>query len=87
MFRSEGEDECSHRMQPLSLLNLTHRGEGKRQQRHGDRRMKTRGREMGFQQGREGGREARTGRRDNHRLEKQKVLNTALQAGITNRSF
>lgn len=36
---------------------------------------------------REGGREARTGRRDNHRLEKQKVLNTALQAGITNRSF
>ena len=56
MFRSEGEDECSHRMQPLSLLNLTHRGEGKRQQRHGDRRMKTRGREMGFQRGREGGR-------------------------------
>lgn len=35
MFRSEGEDECSHRMQPPSLLNLT--------QRRGEKTTKARG--------------------------------------------
>lgn len=34
-----------------------------------------------------GGREARTGRWDNHRLEKQKVLNTTPQAEITTEVF
>ncbi len=44
-----GEDECSHQMQPLSLLNLTHR-DGKRQQRRVDR---AENQEPSFQQGRE----------------------------------
>lgn len=30
MFRSEGEDECSHPIQLLSLLNLTHGGRWKK---------------------------------------------------------
>lgn len=41
MLGLEREDECSHQMQPLSLLNLTHRADGRTQQRGVDRRLKT----------------------------------------------